>query len=103
MTENTTTLCPLESDDLGDHDDDRAILELLTELAGEWATTAYLGRAGGFEALVPMGTDGRPRAMRALRRLERAGLVELENDHAVFYRWRVVDYAAARAALEASR
>lgn len=103
MTENTTTLCPLESDDLGDHDDDRAVLELLGEVAGEWATTAYVAGAAGFAFAHPMGTDGRPRAMRALRRLERVGLVELENDHAVFYRWRVVDYAAARAALEASR
>jgi hypothetical protein len=56
--------------------DDRNVLNLLTEAPGEWRSTRWLASVLRLDAPGPMGDDGRSRTLRALRRLEAAGMVE---------------------------
>lgn len=73
-----------------DRDDDQSARDLLAEDPDAWRATGWIADVLGWANPGPMGDDGRARALRALRRLEAQGEVEMQDRGETNYYWRAV-------------
>jgi hypothetical protein len=70
-----------------DHDWAR-VLGILRDAGGDERSTLSIAASAGFPESHPMGSDGRARALRTLRRLEAAGHVAMRERYPGVYYWR---------------